>query len=168
MGQSMKKIGEYLVESDLCDESSLEEALKEQAELRDKEVFKLIGTVLKDSQAISQEDLDSAIAQMCLNILSSSTIFQNISDEVLRKMLSKAHLKLLPEGTVIFKQGEKPESFFIVVSGKVKIFKTSSDSQESTITYLARGEGFGEVSLLTGELHSASAKTLKPTNLLEV
>ena len=167
MEATLKKIGEYLIESELCDESLLEEALRKQADLREKGVFKLIGNVLRDSRAISQEDLDRVITRMHLNILSSTTLFQDISDEFLQETLSQAHFKVLPEDTVIFKQGEKPESFFIVISGKVKLFKTSLDNQENIIAYLDGCKGFGEVSLLTGERHSASAQTVKKTSLLE-
>ena len=167
MDQTMKKIGEYLVENDLCDESLLEEALRKQAELREEGVVKLLGTVLTESQAISQDALDKVIVRMLLNILSSTHLFQSISDEVLKETLAKAHFRVLPEDTVIFNQGDEPESFVIIISGKVRIFSTSPDNHESTIAYFGGCEAFGEVSLLTGELHSASAKTVKQTSLLE-
>jgi transcriptional regulator with AAA-type ATPase domain/ferredoxin len=162
----MKKLGEYLIENNLCDEASLDSALQEQAELKSKGIFKPLGTLLTDLHAVSPKDIDNVISRMHLNILSSSVIFQNTSREALQKTLSRAKLKTLPEDSVIFSQGDVSESFFIVISGTVKIFRTSDDNQESIIAYLKDGEGFGEVSLLTGEPHSSSARTLKPTSLL--
>jgi transcriptional regulator with AAA-type ATPase domain/polyferredoxin len=162
----MKRLGEYLIENDICDEALLDNALQEQAQLKSQGIFKPLGTVLTESHDVSQQDIDKAISLMHLNILSSSVFFQSISKETLLKTLTGAQFRIMPEGSVIFSQGEEPESFFIVISGNVKIFKTSSYSQESVVAYLKEGEGFGEVSLLTGEPHSASAKTLTPTSLL--
>jgi len=166
MGSNKKKLGEYLIENNICDESLLDQALQEQAELKSKGVFKPLGIVLTDSHTVSQEDLDKVISLMHLNILSSSALFETTSREVLQKTLSRAQFKILPEDSLVFKQGDEPDSFFIVVSGKVNIFRTSADGQESIITYRREGEGFGEVSLLTGEPHSASAKTVKPTSFI--
>ena len=163
----MKKLGEYLIENNICDESLLDSALKEQAELRGQGVFKPLGTVLTDSHAVPQGDIHNVITHMCLDVLSASALFQNISTDVLQKTLSQAKFEVLPEDSVIFSQNEKPGNYYIIISGTVKIFRSSSDSQpENIIAYLQEGEGFGEVALLTGEPHSASASTVKPTSLL--
>jgi len=162
----MKKLGEYLIENNICDESLVTSALQEQADLKSQGIFKPLGAVLTDSHAVSQADIDTTMSHMHLNVLASSVLFQNISREVLDKTLSKAQIRILPEDSVIFKQNEEPESFFIIISGTVKIYRTSSDKQqENIIAYLKEGEGFGEVALLTGEPHSASAVTVKPTSL---
>ncbi|MDX1776021.1 MAG: sigma 54-interacting transcriptional regulator, partial [Desulfobulbales bacterium] len=162
----MNKIGEYLIENNICDESLLDSALQEQAELKRKGIFKPLTAVLLDSQAVSQKDLDKAISHMHLNILSSSALFESISREALKKALSRAQSRDVPEHGVIFNQGDESQNFFIVISGTVRIFRTGEDEQESTVAFLKEGEGFGEVSLLTGEPHSATAVAVKPTNLL--
>ena len=166
MESSKKKLGEYLVENSICDEAQLDRALHEQAELKSKGVFKPLGTLLTDSHAVPQESIDKVVSGIHLDILSASALFQSTSSDVLQKTLSRAQSRILPEDSVIFSQGDEPDSFFIVASGKVTIFRTSPEGQESTIANLGEGEGFGEVSLLTGEPHSASAKTVKPTSLI--
>ena len=162
----MKRLGEYLVENNICDETSLESALKEQAELQSRGISKSLGSLLTDSHAVSPKDLDNVISIMHLNILSSSALFQSTSRDVLKKTLSRANVEKHAAESVIFKQDETPEHFFIVISGAVKIVRTSPEGQEHTVAYLKEGEGFGEVSLLTGEPHSASAGTVKETSLL--
>ena len=162
----MKRLGEYLIENGICDAALLERALQEQAELQGQGIFKPLGSVLTDSFDIAQQEIDRAVSCMHLNILSSSVFFQNISEKTLLKTLSRAQFLILQEESAIFTQGEEPESFFILVSGNVRIFKTSPEGQESVVAHLKAGEGFGEVSLLTGEPHSASAKSLTSTSLL--
>jgi transcriptional regulator with AAA-type ATPase domain/ferredoxin len=162
----MKKIGDYLLENNICNESSLEIALQEQAELKQNGIFKPLGSVLTDSQAISLQDLDTILSKMHIDILSMSALFSGISNESIERTVSQAEYKVLPKNSVIFSQEEEADSFFVVISGKVKIFRTSPENQESIIGHLTAGEGFGEVSLLTGEPHSASATTLEATSLL--
>jgi transcriptional regulator with AAA-type ATPase domain/polyferredoxin len=164
---NMKKLGEYLIENNICNESLLESALQEKVELKSQGIFKPLGAVLTDSHAVSQGDIDDVMSHMHLDILSSSALFQNIAIDILKNVLSLAQHKILPEDSVIFRQNEEPESFFIIISGTVKIYRTSADSQqENIIAYLKEGEGFGEVALLTGEPHSATACTINETSLL--
>ena len=162
----MKKIGQYLIENNICDESSLDSALKEQSELKKSGIFKPLGSVLTDSLSISLQDLDKMLSKMHIDILSMSALFRDISKESIEKTVSQAEYKVLPENSAIFTQGEEADSFFVVISGKVKIYRTSSEEQEKIIGHLTSGEGFGEVSLLTGEPHSASASAVEATSLL--
>jgi transcriptional regulator with AAA-type ATPase domain/NAD-dependent dihydropyrimidine dehydrogenase PreA subunit len=162
----MKRLGQYLIENEVCNEALLDNALQEQAHLKSQGIFKPLGSVLAESHKIPQRDIDKAGTLMQLSVLSSSVVFKNISRKTLLKTLTGAQFQIMPEGSELFKQGEEPNSFFIIISGKVKIFKTSTDSQEHIVVNLKNGEWFGEVSLLTGEPHSASAKTETTTSLL--
>jgi DNA-binding NtrC family response regulator/NAD-dependent dihydropyrimidine dehydrogenase PreA subunit len=162
----MKKIGEYLIENKICDESSLSNALKEQSDLKEKGVTKPLGSILTESSSVSFKDLDKALSKMHIDILSKSTLFQDISKESIESTVSQAEYKVVPENSIIFTQDEEADAFFIVISGKIKIYRTSNDDRESFIGYLSSSEGFGEVSLLTGEPHSASAVAVEATSLL--
>jgi hypothetical protein len=73
---SMKKLGDYLVENDVCDKSSLDNALQEQAELKSRGIFKPLGPLLTDSLTISLEDLDRILSKMHIDILSMSALSQ--------------------------------------------------------------------------------------------
>jgi DNA-binding NtrC family response regulator len=163
---SMKKLGDYLVENDVCDKSSLDNALQEQAELKSRGIFKPLGPLLTDSLTISLEDLDRILSKMHIDILSMAALFRDISKESIEEIVLHADYKVLPENSAIFKQGEEADSFFVVISGKVKIYRTSDEDEETIIGYFSSGEGFGEVSLLTGESHSASATTAEATSLM--
>src|SRR4029078_1796062 len=55
---------------------------------------------------------------------------------------------------------------FVVVTGLVKIFVTSTDGDEATFRTVGPGGAFGELSALDGAPRSASAVALSPTRLL--
>jgi len=162
----MKKLGEYLIENNVCDASLLDSALEEQAELKSKGISKSLGSVLMDSHAVSLHELDKTLSKMHIDILSMSALFRDISKKSIERTVAQAEYKVLSENSVIFSQGEEADSFFVVISGKVKISRASSDGQERIIGYLSSGEGFGEVSLLTSEPHSATAVAVEATSLL--
>ncbi len=75
------------------------------------------------------------------------------------------HLAVTPR-TVIFRQGDPGDKFYLIQAGKVRIFRTDSDGLETELSVLGAGEGFGEMALLTGEARSANAETLDETRLM--
>ena len=162
----MKKIGHYLIENNICDESLLDSALNDQSELRKNGIFKPLGLVLADSGRISLQDLQKILDRMHLDILSSSLLFKDISLESIKKTVSLAEHKVFPGKTVIFRKGDPPDTFFIVTSGEVNVSIKSSDGNENVLAVLKPGDGFGEIALLTGEPHSTTATTIGTTSLL--
>ena len=117
----MKKIGDYLLENDICDESSLSSALKEQLNLKEKGVSKPLGSILTESSSVSLKNLDKALAKMHIDILAQSALFRDISRESIENTVSQAEYKVVPENSIIFNQGEDADAFFMVISGKIKV-----------------------------------------------
>ena len=162
----VKKIGEYLVEENLCQQDDVQVALEEQALLRKEGVLKPLGTVLIDSIGVTVKDLDRCLKKMHIDILAQTRFFDGLSQDILEKTIAIAEQQILPENKIIFEKGDKADTFCIVVSGKVKVYLKSVDDTENILATLFPGDGFGEMALLTGEPRSASVKTLEATTLL--
>jgi DNA-binding NtrC family response regulator/ferredoxin len=162
----MKKIGKYLLKNKICDESSLKGALEQQSELKGKGVFKPVGSILTESMGVAVKDLNQALHQMHYDIISKSTFFKELSTDSIKQIVSLAEHVVFPEDTLIFKEGGQPDSYFIIISGKVKVFLNSSGEDQKVFDQLGPGDGFGEISILTGAPHRNSTKTLTPTSLL--
>lgn len=71
----------------------------------------------------------------------------------------------LPEGELIFTQGQKADNAFILASGKVSIFKMVEEKKVHLAT-LRPGALFGEMGVIDGAPRMASALTLAPSNLV--
>ncbi|MDX1775138.1 MAG: sigma 54-interacting transcriptional regulator [Desulfobulbales bacterium] len=162
----MKKIGEYLIENNLCDAATLGSALEEQLKLKENSVYRPLGSILTGSYGLARQDLDRALALKHNDIISRAPLFKDISKEAIAEILSLAEQKILPAGSVVFNTGERTDSFFIVISGNVKGYTVSSEGIENTFTEFRKGECFGETSLLTGEPHKYATKTTVPTSFL--
>jgi putative oxidoreductase len=74
----------------------------------------------------------------------------------------------VPAGTPIVKQGEPPLHFYVVVSGKLKVYRETHDGIRTDLTELGPGDYFGEVALVTGSPRTASVESMEKTVLLEI
>src|SRR2546429_9944135 len=61
-----------------------------------------------------------------------------------------------PSGTVLFREGDRGQTMYVIRSGRVNISKRIGDS-EITLAVLGAGEFFGEMALLEGLPRSAGA-----------
>lgn len=161
-----KRIGDYLLEEKICDQDTIKKALEQQSHLKNKGVFKPLGSIIIEDIGVAITDFDRILARMHVDVLSSASTFHDIPHQSLVKTISMAEQLVLPQGEIIFTQGDKGDTFFVVISGKVLVYMNSEDGTENTLTTLGAGEGFGEMALLTGEPRSTSVKTLEPTSLL--
>lgn len=67
--------------------------------------------------------------------------------------------------TVLFREGHKGETMYIIQSGRVKITKKGPEA-EKTLAILGKGEFFGEMALLEDKPRSATAVILEDADLL--
>src|SRR5882762_7188458 len=72
-----------------------------------------------------------------------------------------------PSGTVLFREGDRGQTMYVIRSGKVNISKRIGDS-EITLAVLGPGEFFGEMALLEGLPRSAGATVIEEATLVEV
>jgi CRP/FNR family transcriptional regulator, cyclic AMP receptor protein len=72
-----------------------------------------------------------------------------------------------PSGTVLFREGDRGQTMYVIRSGKVNISKRIGDS-EITLAVLGPGEFFGEMALLEGLPRSAGATVVEEALLIEL
>ena len=70
-------------------------------------------------------------------------------------------------GTVLFREGDRGATMYVIRSGKVKIVKLIGDT-ELTLAVLGPGEFFGEMALLEGLPRSAGATVVEDALLIEL
>jgi len=84
----------------------------------------------------------------------------------LRDFAQRAVTRTFPKNTVVVREGERTDSLYIIVSGRVKIY-VSDEGKEVALSESGPGEYFGEMVLDEGP-RSASVMTLEPTQFLVV
>ena len=73
--------------------------------------------------------------------------------------------QIIPRGQMIFAQGDEGEGFYVVVSGRVKVFILSPDGKEQTLHIFGAGEPFGEAAVFAGEKFPAHAEALEESRV---
>ncbi len=79
-----------------------------------------------------------------------------------------ANRKTFPGHSMIYRQGDPGDGCFIILSGKVRVFRRGLSGSETVLSLLGSGDGFGEMALIAGERRSESAETLEETHLLVI
>jgi CRP/FNR family transcriptional regulator len=68
--------------------------------------------------------------------------------------------QVFKRGQSIFFEGDDGNGFYVIVSGRVKVFKLSPEGKEQILHIFGPGEPFGEVPVFAGERFPANAETL--------
>jgi CRP/FNR family transcriptional regulator len=102
------------------------------------------------------------IAKLVANI----PLFEGLPDEQYRDLASIALVKSFSRGQTIFSEGDPGTGFYVVVSGRVKIYKLSADGKEQILHIFGGGEPFGEVPVFEGRRFPAHAVALDETRCL--
>jgi len=68
-------------------------------------------------------------------------------------------------GEFIVMEGEPAEALYFVVSGVVKVFKTSADGREQILQIVRPGESFNDAPIFDGGVNPASAQAMGPVVL---
>jgi rhodanese-related sulfurtransferase len=71
-------------------------------------------------------------------------------------------------GDCVVKQGDPPLFFYVVISGKLKVYRETNDGIRTDLTSLGPGEYFGEVALVTGKPRTATVEAVEDSVLLAV
>lgn len=102
-----------------------------------------------------------------LSLTSVSKLFGGISKEeaaVIEKTLREKHL---PEGSVIFSEGDPSDSIYIIKNGLIKLVSFSEKGEETILRILKRGSMFGEL-LLAEKRRCLTAEAISDVDLLVI
>jgi CRP/FNR family cyclic AMP-dependent transcriptional regulator len=101
-----------------------------------------------------------------LESLRSCVLFAKADADAVRTVAQGMRRRRYRRNEVIFHQSDPGETLHIVAAGAVKITLPSPEGEEAIIATLRRGDFFGELALLDGAPHSATATALEPTETL--
>jgi CRP/FNR family transcriptional regulator, dissimilatory nitrate respiration regulator len=100
--------------------------------------------------------------------LSNTFLFASFTEKEIDLLLASTSLKKVGRGEQIFSEGIDATAFFIVVSGKVKIYKLSPDGKEYTLHIHGTGNLVAEAAIFDSMVYPASCMALEDTTLVRI
>ncbi len=93
-------------------------------------------------------------------------LFQGMARKQYEDLAMIAVDQIIPRGKMIFSEGDEAAGFYVVTSGRVKIFKLSPEGKEQILHIFGTGEPVGEAAVFAGEKFPAYAEALDETRIL--
>ncbi|MFP4212624.1 MAG: Crp/Fnr family transcriptional regulator [Desulfohalobiaceae bacterium] len=98
--------------------------------------------------------------------LAQIPLFSGLPEPQLQKLAQIAKIRAFEPGQTIFQEGETAVGFYILLQGRVKIYKLSMDGKEQILHLFGPGEPFGEVPVFAGENFPAHAQAMQPSSMV--
>jgi CRP/FNR family transcriptional regulator, dissimilatory nitrate respiration regulator len=106
---------------------------------------------------------ETTLQQELAGMLLQASLFSGLDDAGVLEVVRCGRLRLFAAGQTIFLQGDPARGLHVIVHGRAKVFKSSSQGRAQTLMIMGPGEPIGEVAALSGESYPATAETLETT-----
>lgn len=101
-------------------------------------------------------------------IIRSTPLFGTMAQDVIQSIVGNHAVRSYGKGTLLFQQGEPAGSFFVVLDGWVKLFRSTPDGGEAVVGVFRRGETFAEATIFLGGRYPVSGEVVTNARLLRV
>jgi len=108
---------------------------------------------------------DSPTPEMTLEAIRSVPLFASLDDRAAARLRSLLDVHNMPRGAPIFRKGDKGDAMYLIERGRVRISVKDEQQRELTLAELARGDFFGEMTIIDGKRRSADAVVIEDVRL---
>ncbi len=105
--------------------------------------------------------------EVALLALSQVAMFKGLARSSLQTLVEGAMQVEVPDGEVLFAEGEEATSFFVVIDGTLEIVR-EKDGREVALRHVARTDSIGLFGLFSAQMRAASARSIGDSIVLEV
>jgi putative peptide zinc metalloprotease protein len=108
----------------------------------------------------------SATQMLRVRLIKQSLPFVRLSYERIQWLANQVEEISVAEGAIIFAQGEKGNTCYLIRTGKVEIVTTDDTGEERRLAILKPPTLFGEATLITHDARNATARAMEHCELL--
>lgn len=99
-------------------------------------------------------------------VLRDVPIFDGLGDTALERLAARCVPRAVGGGFTLFRAGERCAGLYMVLEGRVRIYRTSPEGREQTIAVEGPGRPVAELPLFDDGPYPASAVTMTPSRLV--
>lgn len=101
-------------------------------------------------------------------VLEQTPAFRRLSHELMQSVAGLCTELVFARGETIFEEGQTCDGFFLIVDGRVKVFRETLEGREQVLHELRAGATFAEAALLKLGTYPASAVAEQKAQLLRI
>ena len=101
--------------------------------------------------------------------LATSHLFSELSEEQMERVRRHSHITDMLEGESLFFQGDDATSFYLVLSGRIKLFRVSPEGKEKVVEIMEANATFAEALMFMDQPHyPVTATALSPSRVIGI
>lgn len=100
------------------------------------------------------------------NILKATPLFAALDESEISSLAARCGIRPYSSGEILFSEGEPCKGLYIVVSGRVRIFKTSVNGREHVLAVEGPGASVAELPVFDGGNYPASGSAIERAQVL--
>jgi hypothetical protein len=85
-------------------------------------------------------------------------VFPEVPRDVVAKTASRMRILSFPPGSVVIREGEPSDRFFVIAKGQAVVVQGDTSGAERELDTLGPGDYFGEVGILSGQARNATVR----------
>jgi thioredoxin reductase (NADPH) len=121
-----------------------------------------------DTRAQLAKQITTAVGDATTAVLHAERYIEELKDmarafpeaprEVVAKTASRMRILTFPPGSVVIREGEPSDRFFVIAKGQAVVVQRDASGGERELGTLGPGDYFGEVGILSGHTRNASVR----------
>jgi CRP-like cAMP-binding protein len=115
---------------------------------------------------MESEKEEKTIALKRADFLATVSLFSHLKQEELQRLANQSRYCSFKFGDVIIREGERDGRLFILISGKVNVFKSYGAQKEKRLRTMEPPTYFGEIALIDDLVRSATVVAVRDTKTL--
>lgn len=93
-------------------------------------------------------------------------LFQGVSPGIIKLLATQSTFRKFKTGELIIGEADPIRSFYVVISGQLKLYRSSVEGKEQTLQLLGQGDPFGLCTAFATESFPASAMAIEDSAVL--
>ena len=113
-------------------------------------------------------DHNGAVGEGIDALLRRTTIFRRLTDDDRHRVAAVAHQQTYEKGALLFREGDESDELYTIVSGRVKIVKTTPRGSDVILEIFGPGDPVGAVAMYESRPYPATAVAIEPTDCVVI
>ena len=101
-----------------------------------------------------------------INQLKQADLFSQLNTNELEELLAIARARRLERGDILFSAGDRAMGFYVLLEGKIKLYKISADGKEYILRVVGHGQTFAEAAAFSGLAYPVFAESMSQCRLV--